>query len=101
MPSDARSHTLDAQRIINTLARLLPHDSSLPSHRRCPIRLLRQLSIRPRMVLRCKEGRAMWNLTPQHLRIRRLYISILIILVLAVALGAIVGVYWRDDYAQC
>ena len=43
----------------------------------------------------------MWNLTPQHLHIRRLYISMLIILVLAVALGAIVGVYWRDDYAQC
>jgi len=43
----------------------------------------------------------MWNLTPQHLHIRRLYISMLIILVVAVALGAVVGVYWRDDYAQC
>jgi hypothetical protein len=43
----------------------------------------------------------MWNLTLQHLHIRRLYISMLIILVLALALGAIVGIYWRDDYAQC
>src|SRR6266540_4656334 len=47
----SKRHTLDARRIINALARLLPRDPALPSHRRCPIRPLRQLSIRRRMIL--------------------------------------------------
>jgi hypothetical protein len=43
----------------------------------------------------------MLNLNPFHLHIRGLYITMMIFLLLAIALGAVVGVYWRDEYGQC
>ena len=43
----------------------------------------------------------MWNLNLMQLRGRRLYITVMIVLACALATGATIGVYWRDEYARC
>jgi hypothetical protein len=43
----------------------------------------------------------MGHLSLFPLQIRRAYLGVLIFLVVAVLLGAVVGAYWRAEYAQC
>jgi hypothetical protein len=48
-----------------------------------------------------REGEAMWDLSFVRFHLQRVYIAVLISLVAAVVLGAVVGVGWRAESAQC
>jgi hypothetical protein len=43
----------------------------------------------------------MWDLSFVRYHLHRVYIAVLLSLVVAVVLGAIVGVGWRAEYGQC
>ncbi len=48
-----------------------------------------------------RDGEAMWDLSFVRFHLQRVYIAVLISLVAAVVLGAVVGVGWRAESAQC
>ena len=43
----------------------------------------------------------MWDLRLGPFHLHGVYIAVMIILVVAVALGAVVGAGWSSEYAQC